>query len=104
MAAHSAPRCAFAALVLGAGPSGSAAAAELARHGFPTALVGRSGNQRANIGECLPPGIRPQLEKACVWEEFLSAGHIPSVGIRSIWGSTEPVDRDFLLSPYGAGW
>jgi flavin-dependent dehydrogenase len=103
MAATSAPGRAFAALVLGAGPSGSAAAAELARHGFPTALVGRD-NLRANIGECLPPGIRPQLEKACVWEEFLRAGHMPSLGIRSIWGSTEPADRDFLLSPYGAGW
>jgi flavin-dependent dehydrogenase len=94
----------FAALVLGTGPSGSAAAAELARHGFPTALVGRSGDQRPNIGECLPPGIRPQLEKACVWDDFLRAGHMPSVGIRSIWGSTEPADRDFVMSPYGAGW
>lgn len=104
MPSNSARGRAFAALVLGAGPSGSAAAAELARHGFSTALIGRSGNQRANVGECLPPSIRPQLEKACVWEEFLRAGHVPSVGIRSIWGSPVPADRDFLFSPYGSGW
>lgn len=91
-------------VVLGAGPSGSAAAAELARRGWPTLLVGRSCDRRPNIGECLPPGIRPTLEKAGVWEAFLRAGHTPSVGIRSSWGSRELADRDFLLSPYGAGW
>ena len=95
---------AFDAVVLGAGPSGSASSAELARRGLRTALVGRSDEQRPNIGECLPPGIRTQLEKAGVWEEFLRAGHTPSAGIRSVWGSPEPADRDFLLSPYGAGW
>ncbi|MFZ1005275.1 MAG: FAD-dependent monooxygenase [Candidatus Sulfotelmatobacter sp.] len=91
-------------VVLGAGPSGSAAAAELARRGWPTLLVGRSCDRRPNIGECLPPGIRPMLEKAGVWEAFLRAGHTVSVGIRSSWGSHELADRDFLLSPYGAGW
>jgi len=91
-------------VVLGAGPSGSAAAAELARRGWPTLLVGRSCDRRPNIGECLPPGIRPTLEKVGVWEAFLRAGHTPSVGIRSSWGSHELADRDFLLSPYGAGW
>jgi flavin-dependent dehydrogenase len=91
-------------VVLGAGPSGSAAAAESARRGWPTLLVGRRCDRRPNIGECLRPGIRPTLEKAGVWEAFLRAGHTPSVGIRSSWGSHELADRDFLLSPYGAGW
>ena len=91
------------AIVLGAGPGGAAASAELARRGHPTTLVGNTAH-RANIGECLPPGIRPQLEKAGVWQEFLNAGHVPSAGIRSVWGSPEPADRDFLLSPYGKGW
>lgn len=95
--------CAFAAVVLGAGPAGSAAAAELARRGLPVALIGRN-DQRASIGECLPPGIRPQLEKAGVWQEFLCAGHTPSAGICSLWGSPAPSYRDFLLSPYGKGW
>src|SRR5438045_2959415 len=94
---------AFLAVVLGAGPSGSAAAAELARRGLPVALIGRS-DPRSNIGECLPPGIRPQLEKAGVWPEFLQAGHTPSTGIRSLWGSPAPGNNDFLLSPYGKGW
>jgi flavin-dependent dehydrogenase len=91
-------------VVLGAGPSGSAAAAELARRGLPTLLVGRSCDRRPNIGECLPPGIRPTLEKAGVWETFLQGGHTPSVGIRSNWGSHELADRDFLMNPYGQGW
>ena len=90
-------------VVLGAGPSGAAAAAELARRGFRTTLVGRT-DPRPNVGECLPPGIRPQLEKAGVWETFLRSGHTPSVGIRAAWGSPDPSDRDFVLSPYGSGW
>jgi flavin-dependent dehydrogenase len=95
---------AYSVVVLGAGPCGSAAAAELARRGLPTLLVGRSGDGRPNIGECLPPGVRPTLEKAGVWDDFLRADHTPSVGIRSMWGSRESADRDFLQSPYGAGW
>jgi flavin-dependent dehydrogenase len=89
---------------MGAGPCGSAASNELARCGFSTALVGRSSDQRPNVGECLPPDIRPQLEKAGVWEEFQRAGHIPSTGIRAVWGSPQFTERDFVLSPYGAGW
>jgi flavin-dependent dehydrogenase len=94
----------YAVIVLGAGPGGAAAAAESSRRGLRTALVGRDAGARPSVGECLPPGIRPQLEKAGVWNEFLRAGHTPSAGIRSVWGSPEPMDRDFLLSPYGAGW
>lgn len=94
----------FAAVVLGYGPGGAAASAELARSGVSTLLIGSSNKQRANVGECLPPSIRPQLEKACVWNEFLNAGHTPSFGIRSVWGSSAPAERDFLLSPYGTGW
>ncbi len=91
-------------VVLGAGPSGSVAAAMLARRGFRTLLVDRGVDPRPGVGECLPPGIRPQLEKAGVWDAFLRAGHVPSTGIRSLWGGPEAADRDFVLSAYGAGW
>ncbi|HEX4965038.1 MAG TPA: tryptophan 7-halogenase [Thermoanaerobaculia bacterium] len=93
----------FTVAVLGAGPAGSVAAAQLARAGVAVALVGRA-ESRPNVGECLPPGIRPLLERAGVWEELLGAGHLPAAGIRSYWGSAEPAERDFIFSPYGAGW
>jgi flavin-dependent dehydrogenase len=90
--------------VLGAGPAGSVAAAELARAGAAVALLGRAEAPRPGVGECLPPGIRPLLERAGVWDAFLAAGHLAATGIRSYWGSAEPLDRDFVFSPYGAGW
>jgi 2-polyprenyl-6-methoxyphenol hydroxylase-like FAD-dependent oxidoreductase len=94
----------FTVAVLGAGPAGSVAAAELARAGAAVALIGRAEGARPGVGECLPPGIRPLLERTGTWDAFLAAGHLASAGIRSYWGSAEPVDRDFIFSPYGAGW
>jgi len=90
--------------ILGAGPAGGVAALELARRGFRVVLIGPAPDTRPNVGECLSPGIRPELEKAGVWENFLGAGHSVSAGIRSYWGSDAPADRDFVFSPYGAGW
>lgn len=97
-----APACDVA--VVGAGPAGAVAAAALARAGVRVVLVDRAPGATVNFGECLPPGVRPLLERAGVWSEFSRAGHLPSLGIRSAWGSPDLVDRDFLFSPYGAGW
>lgn len=39
-----------------------------------------------------------------IWHDFAAAGHIPSAGIRSVWGSSVPYERSFLFDAYGSGW
>jgi len=90
--------------VVGAGPAGATAALTLARRGVRVLLVGRAERPAIRIGEGLPPAARPLLESLGLWTRFQRAGHLPSYGNRSAWGSSELVDKDFIFNPYGHGW
>lgn len=91
-------------VVIGGGPAGSAAAIALARAGRSVLIVERERRPVLRAGETLPPSIRQPLERAGLWREFESAGHVPSVGNRSAWGAPALADYDFIFSPYGSGW
>ena len=56
------------------------------------------------IGETLPPEARVHLQRLKHWERFQQAGHLPCYGIVSCWGSSAPVETDFVMHPYGHGW
>lgn len=90
--------------VIGGGPAGAAAAITLARRGHEVLVVERLDSPRVQVGETLPPGIRPVLEALGVWSDFVADGHLPSVGNSSVWGSPEPREVEFIFSPYGCGW
>jgi flavin-dependent dehydrogenase len=90
--------------VIGGGPAGSSTATALARANLSVVIVERMEQPRLRVGETLPPSIRLELDKLGVWEEFQRAGHLPSVGNRSVWGSARPFDNDFIFNPYGSGW
>ena len=44
------------------------------------------------------------LERLGVWERFVADGHLASHGNRSVWGSEQAVDYDFLYDRHGSGW
>ncbi len=91
------------AFVVGAGPAGSTAALNLA----PTLRVGMIDPRpqpQARIGESLPPAARRLLTDMELWESFQMEGHAPCYGNRSIWGSADAVETDFLRDPDGHGW
>jgi flavin-dependent dehydrogenase len=90
--------------VIGGGPAGAAAAITLARRGHEVLVIERLDAPRVQVGETLPPGIRPVLESLGVWSDFVADGHLPSVGNTSVWGSPEPRDVEFIFSPHGCGW
>jgi len=90
--------------VVGGGPAGSAAALTLARMGASVLMIDRGDAGAHRIGESLPPAAAPLLRELGVWERFLADGHLPSHGNRSVWGGSEPDDRDFLSHPEGVGW
>lgn len=92
------------AIVLGAGPAGSAAALELARAGLSVALLERTRFENRRVGEVLAPDVLRPLQQLGVWPRFMRDGHLPAQGILSSWGDGTPLCRDFLCHPFGSGW
>ena len=91
-------------LVLGGGPAGGAAALELAQAGCDVVLLERQTTSGWKIGETLPPETRVHLQRLKHWQTFQQSGHLPCYGIVSCWGSSVPVEKDFMMNPYGHGW
>lgn len=92
------------AVVLGGGPAGCAAAIALARRRGSVVVIERSQYDETRLGETLPPMARKIMARLGVWDLFLSEEHLPSFGIRSVWGRDEVYDNDFIFNPYGHGW
>ena len=95
------------AIVLGGGPAGSAAAITLARAGWNVLLAETlrlAATPAFKIGESLPPAARPLLRDLGLESVVAAGGHLPSPGTVSVWGGDEPVARDFIRDPQGAGW
>jgi flavin-dependent dehydrogenase len=91
-------------VVVGGGPAGASTALTAASAGAEVLVVERSMYEAVRVGETFPPVIQTALASLGLWERFSSSNHLPSNGIRSIWGSEAAVDRSFLFDPYGVGW
>lgn len=91
-------------VVLGGGPAGAVAALTLARGGVDTLVLEASEGPFAKIGENLPPTVRPLVERLGLAAVLGGAEHRHCFGHRSVWGSDETVEEDFLFGTFGAGW
>lgn len=90
-------------IIVGAGPAGSTAALNLA----PTrrvVMIERRPDIPPRIGESLVPAARRLFTDMGLWPSFEAEPHAHCYGNRSIWGSNEPVESDFLRDPDGHGW
>jgi flavin-dependent dehydrogenase len=67
-------------------------------------LVERREDVTPRIGESLVPAARRLLADMGLLESFLTEGHEPWYGNRSLWGSSEIQEFDFLRDPDGYGW
>jgi flavin-dependent dehydrogenase len=94
----------FDVVIIGGGPTGTAAAIALSRAGRSVAVLERSHYDHVRIGEVLPPAARLPLIELGVWDRFIVEGHAPSPGILSAWGQDEPYENHFIFNPYGHGW
>lgn len=95
----------FDVVVAGGGPAGAAVALTLARRGRSVLVVDPVRGGHVSLGESLPPAARPLLAELGVLDRLLAgAGHLPSHGTLSAWGSHVLVARDFVFELHGPGW
>lgn len=92
-------RQSFDVLVLGAGPAGIAAAAELNRLGARTGVVNLRRAAKPQF-EALVPQVRARL-RALGLEQALASGST-CAGVRGQWAASL-VDRSYLFEPHGNG-
>lgn len=90
--------------IIGGGPAGSATAITLARLGRRVLLADSAPVGRFRVGEGFPPAARSLLTDLGVLDGFLAAGHRPSYGNLSLWGSDEPHVDDFIFQLQGRGY
>ena len=93
----------FEALIIGAGPAGSAAAIGLARAGWALALVERQRFPRRKVcGECIAAGNLPLLQRLGVGADFeASAG--PALRQVTLWRSSQSVTAALPAADHGHG-
>ena len=89
--------------IVGGGPAGAVAALSLARSGIDVALFD-SAKRHGQVGETLPPAIRPVLDGLGLRAAMAAEGHLPSVGSWSAWGGAEPWGHDHMFNRFGHGW
>jgi flavin-dependent dehydrogenase len=94
----------FDVVVVGAGPTGAAAAFSLAHSGRRVMLAGAPTRRPINLGESLPPAARPLLHAMGALDEVNKGGHLQCLGNLSIWGSPAVRCVDFIFDPNGHGW
>jgi len=90
-------------LVVGAGPAGCAAALRARALGLRVVLLADRPRQ-PGVVESLPPAGRRLLVDLGCWQPFLAAGPTPARGVRSVWGSPQPIERSSIFDPDGPGW
>src|SRR5262249_54956221 len=99
----SAARSLFDVAVVGGGPAGLAAAAALRRAGLAVLVVERTDYRSLRIGEHIPPSAKAVLASLNLGDVLTTGKHASCPGIRSVWGSDQPADRDYLFHPHGEG-
>lgn len=97
--------CNFDVLVIGGGPSGTAAALTLLEYSSLTvAVLEKTNYTNKRIGETVSPSLLPLLRYLGLESDFLRGKHLKSYGIDAAWGTSRLLSRDFLFTFHGNGW
>lgn len=92
------------ALVVGAGPAGTAAAARLAGWCDSVMLIdARPRNGQGRVGEHLPPAAVTAFARLGFADLLGEKCHEPSPGVRSAWGGGVAVDKEYCMTVAASG-
>ncbi len=89
--------------VVGAGPAGAVTALCLAREGVRVVVVDNPPSSEP-VGDHLPGELKPLLSRLGLSGLVEATSAVPSSGVVSVWGDSQPYRKPGLFSPYGAGW
>lgn len=90
-------------LVVGGGPAGLTAAAELARLGIGVTLVEKEVFASTRVGEHIGPATVQRLRTMGLAAAVNPADHFACSGIDAWWGGSTPNHNDYLRHPVGFG-
>ena len=92
------------ALVVGAGPAGTAAAIRLSDScDVVTMVESRPRDRLKRAGEHLPPAALTEFARLGFSDLVAQEGHEPSPGVRSLWGGGFAVDKEYFLTLPSSG-
>ena len=92
------------ALVVGAGPAGTAAAIRLSDSGdLVTMVEARPRHHLRRAGEHLPPAALTEFARLGFSDLLADQLHEPSPGVRSLWGGGFAVDKEYFLTVPASG-
>ncbi len=89
--------------MVGGGPAGLATAVALRHQGLTVAVFERTNYRSLRIGEHIPPSTKAMLASLGLADVLATGRHASCPGIRSVWGSDEPAERDYFFHPHGEG-
>jgi flavin-dependent dehydrogenase len=94
-------RSAFDVAIVGGGPAGLATAIGLAREGLGAVVIEASDYTGVRVGEHLAPSGKTLLAALGAGALTADPAHAASPGVRSAWGSSVPLDKDYVFDPHG---
>jgi flavin-dependent dehydrogenase len=89
-------------VIVGGGPAGCAAALRARAAGASVAMLTIA--RKHSSVESLPPAGRRLLTDLGCWDAFIRLNPTASRGIRSVWGTSQPAERESIRDPDGTGW
>ncbi|SEC52035.1 Dehydrogenase (flavoprotein) [Tenacibaculum sp. MAR_2009_124] len=91
-------------IIVGAGPAGLASSLTLSTYNIPHCIVDANTNSVLKLGDSLPPNAKPLLKQLGILHLLISPEHIPYYGNKSIWGTNEVHQKEFIEGVYGSGF
>ena len=91
-------------IIVGAGPAGLASSLTLSAYKIPHCIIDANITPVLKLGDALPPNAKPLLKQLGILHLLISPEHISYYGNKSVWGSDEVHEKEFIEGLHGSGF